>query len=141
MTRPSRVETFLRVALIMSQRATCLRGQVGAVIVHDKRIVSTGYNGSPVGQPHCEQETCNDKGVCKNSIHAEANAIAFAARYGIPTNDCKIYSTHSPCRDCAELIIQAGIKEVHYIHGYSSDSGLELLVNSGIITRRHAVSL
>ena len=131
--RISREELFMEVAILFSKRATCVRGQVGAVLVRDNRIVSTGYNGTPSGMKHCSEEIgCDINKPCTNSIHAEANAIYYAARNGIKTEGCILYVTTQPCKKCSEAIIQAGIKEVWYMNEYHDNSGLLLLKNTGI---------
>ena len=139
--RITRDEWFMGVALLTSKRSTCLRSRVGAVIVRDKRIISTGYNGSPVGMPHCTPNTCNSARRCLNTIHAEANAIAFAAKGGIPLEGTKLYCTLSPCKTCSEMIIQSGIKEVIYMHEYGNDFGLELLRQAKIIVRQYVTNI
>lgn len=133
--RPSRDEIYMDIAQTMAMRSTCLRGQVGCAIVLDNRFVSCGYNGAPPGQPHCTPETCRmgaDKSGCARSIHAEANAIAFAARQGISTRGGTMYCTHSPCYDCAKLLGSAGIVKVKYHKLYRLTAGLELLRDMGI---------
>ena len=127
MTRITRTELFMRMAILFSQRSTCNRGKVGVVAVKDKRIIATGYNGSPEGLPHCNSETCNENKPCENTIHAEANLIAFAARMGISLKDSTLYCTHAPCKKCAQLILQAGIDLVVYLNEYRNTEGLDLL--------------
>ena len=123
--RPSRDQINLRVAKVIAERSTCLRAQVGAVITVDNRIVSTGYNGATPGQDHCTDEDCNSESHCSNSVHAEANAIAYAAKKGVAIEGGILYCTHSPCIKCTELIIQAGIKKVVYNKPYrATDFGL-----------------
>lgn len=118
LARPSRDLTFALIAKVISLRGTCLRAKVGAVIVKDKRIVSVGYNGALPGEDHCTSELCNADSPCLNTIHAEANAIYYAAKSGISIEGAKIYCTHSPCRKCSEAIIQSGVKEVIYLKEY-----------------------
>jgi len=118
LTRPNRDLTFAMIAKVISLRGTCLRAKVGAVIVKDKRIVSVGYNGALPEMPHCYSDTCTPDEPCLNTIHAEANAIYYAAKSGISIDGAIIYCTHSPCKKCSEAIIQAGIKEVIYIKKY-----------------------
>lgn len=129
--RPSREEVYLAVAEVISLRGTCNRGQVGAVITQNNRIVSTGYNG-PVGQAHCEGIGCDIEKKCEHSIHAEANAIAHAARYGISLEDATIYCTTQPCLKCSELIVQSGIRVVYYSKMYTDDLGSNLLIKNGV---------
>ena len=127
MARITRVELFMQVAYLFSKRSTCLRGQVGAVAVIDKRIIATGYNGAPEGFPHCTSETCNAEKPCENTIHAEANLIAFAARAGIKLEGATLYCTHAPCKKCAQLILQSGISSLYFSQAYHDDSGLKVL--------------
>ena len=140
MNRLTRNDVNMNLALVVAQRGTCLRAKVGAVAVLDGRVVATGYNGSPKGQPHCTSDSCTPHNHCPNSIHAEANLIAYSARKGVKLEGSTIYITHSPCRKCSELIIQAGIKEVYYLQPYSG-TDWELLLTSGIeLTRLHEKS-
>lgn len=134
-TRPSRESTFHHIALIVSERSTCKRANVGAILVKDKRIISTGYNGAPPRQPHCTHVGCErdgDRGGCSRTIHAEANAIAWAARAGVLTEGAEMYCTHSPCYECAKLLISAGIRTLHFNEYYRDDRGIQLLKNSGV---------
>ena len=119
-------------ALLWATRSTCKRLQVGAVLAKGGRTISTGYNGAPSGLPHCNDENCKSQPQCKRTVHAEMNAILFAARYGISTEGAELYTTHSPCIDCAKAIINAGIKKVYYIEEYRNREGLELLEQAGI---------
>lgn len=108
-------------AHLVARRATCPRLHVGAVIVKDGRVLSMGYNGSPPGQPHCYEVGCdirNPHQGCQRSIHAEANAIAWAARAGIAIDGATMYCTHSPCLACCRLIEGAGIAALAYTHWY-----------------------
>jgi dCMP deaminase len=131
MTMPLDHNSFLEVARVVSNASTCTRGNAGAVIVQDRRIVSTGYNGAPPGMPHCTDVGCDlpGEGVygCQRAIHAELNAIAWAARHGVATDGGIMYATHGPCLKCAQAILAAGIVEVHYIHPYRLTEGVELL--------------
>ena len=125
MSRPNWHRYFLDIAKAVSTRATCNRAHVGAVIVKDKTILSTGYNGSPSGCPHCDDDghmmrTIGDKQSCVATVHAEANAIAQAAKKGIATEMSTIYCTHNPCFECTKLLINAGIREIIYENYYES---------------------
>src|SRR5690606_10677028 len=129
---------FMLMADIVSRRSTCLRKQVGAVIAKDHRVVSMGYNGAPSRMPHCLEVGClsfvgdeKDPG-CQRAVHAEANAIAFAARQGIAVEGATLYVTLAPCLNCAKLIINAGIKRVVYGEPYRENKGIELLDMAGI---------
>jgi len=121
-TRPSWDEYFIELVDKVAERATCDRGKSGCVIVKDKRILCTGYVGSPPGFPHCDEvghllkKVINEDGSvsqhCVRTIHAEQNAIAQAARYGIPLEGTTLYCTMEPCRVCAMLIISVGVQKV-----------------------------
>jgi dCMP deaminase len=121
-TRPSWDEYFLKLVDEVAQRATCDRGKSGCIIVKDKRILCSGYVGSPPGFPHCDEaghllkKVIDDDGTirqhCMRTIHAEQNAICQAARFGISLNDAVLYCTMEPCRVCALLIISVGIRRV-----------------------------
>lgn len=121
--RPSFDEFIFSVATSSASRGTCTRKKVGSVLVRGRSIVSTGYNESLPGLPHC---TDKDVGCfivnnhCVRTIHAERNAIYQAARYGHPLEGCSLYSTVSPCRDCFNAIVSVGIKEIFYIEDYNS---------------------
>lgn len=132
MKRISRDFALLSTALIMAKRSTCLRKQVGAVIGVDGRILSTGYAGAPSGFEHCSEKICDMSKPCLRTVHAEANAIAFAARYGIPTKGATLYTSVSPCSDCSKLIINAGIREVIYFEQYRLTDGLDMLRDAGL---------
>ena len=134
--RISRDDMLMQIAIITSHRSTCNRLQVGAVVAQDGRIVSMGYAGAPAGQPHCSPETCNTSVPCTRTVHAEAGAIAYAARAGISLDNGSLYCTHCPCLDCAKLIINTGIKRVLYDKAYRKTEGLELLQSVGIIVER-----
>lgn len=132
MTRPTRIETLLHVAALYAERSTCNRLHVGAVIARSGRILATGYNGPPSGMDHCEHEEW--EGPCMLAVHAESNAIAFAARHGVTTDLCELYVTHSPCHNCAKLIINAGIKAVYYSTEFRDLHGIDLLEMAGVET-------
>lgn len=121
--RPTWNEYFMMLAKLTATRSTCLAFPVGAVIVKDKQVLATGYNGSPSGSVHCTAQgfcypgltSCDaSKILPSRAVHAEANAIAFAAKHGIGTEGGSIYVTLEPCISCLKLIISAGIKEVFY---------------------------
>lgn len=123
-------EYFMNLAITVSERGTCDRAYVGCVIVNeDNRIVTTGYNGSIKGNPHCDDigHTMRD-GHCIATIHAEMNALLYCAKEGISVNGCKAYVTHFPCLNCTKSLIQAGIKEIYYKEAYRVDEyAIELL--------------
>ena len=126
--RPTWNEYFMNIALEVAKRSTCERAQVGAVIVRDKRILTTGYNGSPRGLPHCSEVGClMDNGHCVRTLHAEQNAIIQAALHGVITEGAIIYVTHQPCFICAKTIINAGISEIVYDKEYRDDRSIDFL--------------
>lgn len=129
-------EYMMLVARAVATRATCDRKHVGAVIVRNNHIIKTGYNGSLPGQPHCDEVGhMMEDGHCVRTIHAEANAIIQAARYGNATDGATIYTTASPCWPCFQKIVSAGIKKIVFgelyrdarIHDFAKSSGIELV--------------
>jgi len=131
--RPSWNEYFMAIAHEVAKRSTCERAQVGAVIVKDKRILTTGYNGSPRGLPHCTEVGClMDNGHCVRTLHAEQNAIIVAALHGVITAGATIYVTHQPCFNCAKSIINSGIREIVYDKEYQDDRSLDFLQQAGV---------
>ncbi len=127
---------FMRIAKQVATRATCDRKHVGAVIVKDKNILATGYNGSISGMPHCDEAGhMMENDHCVATIHAEANAILQAAKHGIAIDGADIYVTASPCWNCFQLIANTGIRRIFYgefyrdhrIHDVAQQVGLELI--------------
>lgn len=140
MTRVNRDTMFMEIAKIVAERSTCPRKHVGAVIVVKNRIVSVGYNGAPPGMLHCDDIGCKFKGDssgCVRSIHAEMNAVAFAARQGTPTDDATMYSTCATCANCAVLLVSSGIKRFIFEEEYRIKDGQELLEAAGIEVLKH----
>lgn len=110
---------FMNIAEQVSTRSTCDRKHVGAVIVRDKTILSTGYNGSIRGAPHCDDVGHDmENGHCVRTVHAEANAVAQAAKHGISIDNAEIYVTASPCLSCFKLLANSGIKVIYYKEFY-----------------------
>jgi len=131
--RPTWDEYFLSIAHEVAKRSTCERAKVGAVIVREKRILTTGYNGSPRGLAHCTEVGClMDNGHCIRTLHAEQNAIIQAALHGVITEGATIYVTHQPCFNCAKTIINAGISVIVYDKEYQDDRSLEFLEQAGV---------
>jgi len=131
--RPSWDEYFMRIAREVATRATCLRRHVGAVIVRDRRILSTGYNGSPPGQEHCTEVGClMEDGRCIRTLHAEQNALMQAALHGVSTAGATVYSTCRPCHVCARMIVAAGITRVVFSGDPPTGWGLEVLEKAGV---------
>ena len=128
-------EYFMNLAKMVASRGTCDRAYVGCVLVNsDNRIVSTGYNGSVSGNPHCDEvgHTMRD-GHCIATIHAEMNALLYCAKEGIKVSGCKCYVTHFPCLNCTKALIQAGISEIYYEEGYKIDDyAIELLKRNNV---------
>jgi dCMP deaminase len=133
MARPDWDTYFMEITLDVSKRSTCLRAQVGAIIVKDKRILTTGYNGAPKGLPHCLDEGCEIVGGhCVRSLHAEQNAILQAALYGVPLEGATVYTTHQPCVNCAKMIINAGLKRVVYAGLYPDELAMQYMHRAGL---------
>lgn len=133
--RPSLDSVLMHSAHLWAMRSTCNRLNTGAVIANDGRILSTGYNGVPSGLPHCEHDnphSTSENDACTMAVHAEANAIAFAARKGIAIQGATMYATHQPCASCAQIIINSGIYTVWYDEPYRRIEGLNLLTAAGV---------
>lgn len=131
MSRPTRHDTAMEWALTTAKRSTCNRLNVGAVIAQDGRPLAAGYNGPPKGRPHCKHKPTNSD-PCIYAIHAERNAIIWAARKGVAIEGASLYVTHMPCLTCASDIIQAGISSVWYASPYRDRSGVDLLIDAGV---------
>lgn len=140
--RPSWDEYFMQMAQLTAQRSTCLRRKVGAVIVKEKHIIATGYNGAPRGLAHCAElggclreklkiPSGQRHELCR-ALHAEQNAIIQAATLGQSIEDGTIYITHQPCVICAKMIINAGLKRIVVKEGYPDDLSVELLDEAGL---------
>ncbi|MFH1262228.1 MAG: cytidine/deoxycytidylate deaminase family protein [Pseudomonadota bacterium] len=124
---------FMKIAEQVATRSTCDRRYVGAVIVRDKMILSTGYNGSVRGMPHCsEMGHMMENGHCVATIHAEANAIIQAARNGVNIHGGTIYATASPCWSCFKMIVNAGIKKIFYGEFYRDERIFEVAKKLGV---------
>ena len=132
---------------LVAKRATCLRRQVGAVLVMDKRLLATGYNGAPSGLVHCLEVGClreknqipsGERHELCRGLHAEQNAIIQAAFHGIRIQGATLYCTNLPCAICTKMIINAGIKEIIYESGYADDLSREMLLEARIPVRQAA---
>ncbi len=144
MERPDWDEYFMKMAELASERATCLRRQVGAVLVKDRQILATGYNGAPRDVKHCEQTGClrqqmnvpsgERHEICRG-VHAEQNLVAQAAFHGGETEGARVYCTNKPCVICAKLLINAGVKTILYKEGYADEFTDELLDEAGVSCR------
>ena len=119
---------------VVAENSYCKRKQVGAIIARESRIISTGYNGTVAGLDN----TCEDSGGNTKStvVHAEANAILFAAKHGVPLLGATLYVSTAPCVECAKMIRQSGISGVYYLEEYRDTTGLDLLTVSGVKARR-----
>ncbi|MCX5714540.1 MAG: cytidine/deoxycytidylate deaminase family protein [Candidatus Omnitrophica bacterium] len=143
--RPSWDEYFLEVAVLVSKRATCIRRRVGAVLVRDKKILATGYNGAPSGLEHCSSDFCireklhipsgQRHELCRG-LHAEQNVILQAALHGVSTKDSVLYITNQPCSICAKMVINAGIKEIVVGDGYPDEMAVDFLREAKVKIRK-----
>ena len=144
--RPEWDDYFMDIVDIVKNRSTCLRRQVGAIIVKDHRILSTGYNGAPSGCRHCAEIGCLRESMkipsgerhelCRAS-HAEQNAIVQAAKYGVSIDEGTIYVTAQPCVICSKLIINAGIRRVVYSGDYPDHLSIQLLTEAGVVFEQY----
>ena len=141
MGRPSWQEYFTDITRLVASRSTCCRRKVGAILVKNKRILATGYNGAPTGVPHCLDVGClrEELGVpsgerhelCRG-LHAEQNAILQAAHHGVSIDEADIYCTNLPCIICTKMIINAGIRRVYYLDGYADPYSAEMLRTAAV---------
>jgi len=143
-SRPSWDEYFMKVALLVCERSTCLRRRVGAVLVKDRQILATGYNGAPKGIVHCDTTGClrqelqipsgQRHEICRG-LHAEQNVILQAAQHGVSTKMSSLYITNTPCSICAKMVINAGIAEVVVLGHYPDKMAVDFLKEAGINLR------
>lgn len=141
MNRISWDQYFMEITQLVAKRSTCLRRKVGAIIVREKHILATGYNGAPSGLQHCIDIGCfrEKEGIpsgerhelCRG-LHAEQNAIIQAANHGASLKDATIYTTTHPCIICTKMIINAGIRKVVYLEGYGDDLARAMLKEASI---------
>lgn len=148
LTRKSKDVYFSEIADLVSSRSTCLRNQVGAVLVKESQILTTGYNGAPKGLPHCDEEGCmreklgvkpGERHELCRGLHAEQNSIIQAAYHGVSVRGAKMYCTTFPCSICTKMMINAGITEVVYIDQYDDELSAQLLKESGIKVRQFKI--
>ena len=139
--RPDWEHYFMELAQVVAGRSTCLRRQVGAVIVKEKQILSTGYNGSPAGLKHCVEIGClreqlhipsGERHELCRAVHAEQNALIQAAKHGVAIEGADIYTTVQPCILCTKLLINAGIKRVLYLRSYPDGLALSIAGEAGM---------
>lgn len=140
-TRISRSDLAMEIARLFAKRGTCGRKQVGCVLMNEGRVIASGYNGTLPGDSHCSlidpksDKECDPLISCDRAVHAEANMISYCAKHGIKTMDSTLFVTTLPCKKCAELIIQAGIKEIFYDDGYNKNSDYtvkEIFMKAGV---------
>lgn len=138
----------MTIAEMVAKRSTCLRRHVGAILVKDKRILATGYNGAPAGLKHCEEVGCirqnssipsGERHELCRGLHAEQNAIIQAAYHGISIAGSTLYCTNKPCVICSKMLINAGIVKVFYEKGYDDPLADQMITESGIETVRFAL--
>ncbi len=143
-SRPSYDEYFMEMAHVVSKRSTCLRRKVGAILVKDKHILSTGYNGAPKGLKHCSEVGClrenlnvpsGEKHELCRGLHAEQNAIIQAAVFGVSIKDSVLYCTNTPCVVCVKMLINAGVIEIVYSGDYPDELAKKMLNESNIKIR------
>lgn len=143
--RPDWDSYFMEIATIVAKRSTCLRRHVGALIIKDKRILATGYNGAPAGLAHCTDSGCirekmniasGERHELCRGLHGEQNAIIQAAYHGVSISGGHLYSTHLPCSICMKMVINAGIAKVFYMDGYPDDLAQELIRESAILIEK-----
>ena len=139
--RPTLDEYFMEIAKVVAKRSTCLRNNVGAVIVRDKRILSTGYNGAPRDMEHCLEIGCirDQQNIASGTrhelcraVHAEQNAIIQSALHGVSVEGATLYCTHQPCILCAKMIINSKIKRVVYSNNYPDDEAINFFKKAGV---------
>ncbi len=144
MKRPSYDEYFMEMAHVVSKRSTCLRRHVGAILVKDKHILSTGYNGAPKGLKHCSEVGCirenmnipsGERHELCRGLHAEQNAIIQAAVFGTSIKGSTLYCTNTPCVVCVKMLINAGVEEIVYSGDYPDDLAKKMLAESKIKIR------
>ena len=146
MDRPDNDTYFMMMAELVSTRSTCLRRKVGAVVVKEKRVLTTGYNGAPKGLRHCEEvgcvrqnqniETGTRHELCRG-VHAEQNAVVQAAYFGISIKGASIYTTCFPCVMCTKILLNAGISEIIYKNDYIDPLSKEILNETDVIVRKY----
>jgi len=145
MNRPTWDEYFMDIARLVASRSTCLRRQVGAVMVKDKNILATGYNGTPSGIRHCSEVGClrqqmnvpsGERHELCRGLHAEQNAIIQAAKHGVNIDGAVLFCTHSPCIICAKMLINSGVKRIVCSDGYPDPLASSMLDEAGVIVDR-----
>jgi dCMP deaminase len=146
MERPDNDTYFMRMAELVASRSTCLRRKVGAVVVKEKRVLTTGYNGAPRGLRHCEEVGCvrlmnnvesgTRHELCRG-VHAEQNAVIQAAYFGVSIKDASIYTTNFPCVLCTKILLNAGISEIIYRDEYEDELSKSILQETDVLIRQY----
>ncbi|HNR89365.1 MAG TPA: cytidine/deoxycytidylate deaminase family protein [Spirochaetota bacterium] len=145
--RPSWEDYFMKIADDVATRTTCVRRGVGAVVVKDKRILTTGYNGPPAGISHCTHKTCvrerlkvpsGERHELCRGLHAEQNAIIQAALHGVSINGATIYVTHQPCSICTKMLINSGIRTIVFREAYADALAAEMIDEAGVELIRYS---
>jgi len=148
--RPTWDQYFMEITRLIARRATCLRRQVGALLVKDKRILATGYNGAPMNLPHCSETGClrvqkevpsGERHELCRGLHAEQNAIIQAAYHGISIKGSTLYCTNQPCIICTKMLINSGIVRILFQDGYADTLSLGMLEEAGITIERYEGNL
>ncbi len=143
--RPSYDEYFMNMAHVVASRSTCLRRKVGAILVKDKHILSTGYNGAPKGLKHCEDVGClrqqlhvksGERHELCRGLHAEQNAVIQAAVFGVSIKGSTLYCTNTPCVVCVKMLINAGVEKIIYAGEYPDDLAKKMLQESFLKIKR-----
>jgi len=134
-------EYFMKIAHVVAERSTCLRRKVGAVLVLDRQILATGYNGAPMGLPHCSETGClreklgvpsGERHELCRGLHAEMNAFLQAARHGIRIDGAALYVTNHPCTVCSKMAINAGVKKIVIASAYPDDLASKMLAEAKV---------
>lgn len=145
MQRPGWDEYFMEITHLVAKRSTCRRRRVGAVLVKDKNILATGYNGAPSGTSHCLDIGClreqlkipsGERHELCRGLHAEQNAIIQAAKHGSNIDGATLYCTTMPCIICSKMIINAGIRRIIYEEGYSDELAMAMIDETGIVVEK-----
>lgn len=148
--RPSWDDYFIQITGLVAKRSTCLRRKVGAILVKEKRILCTGYNGPPRGAPHCSEVGClreklsvpsgERQEICRG-LHAEQNAIIQAALHGVSIRGSILYCTHQPCITCSKMIVNAGIRKIIFQGDYPDKLAQEVLSQAGIELKKYNIDV
>ncbi|MDD2485531.1 MAG: cytidine/deoxycytidylate deaminase family protein [bacterium] len=139
--RPDWDRYFMEIAGVVARRATCIRRRVGAILVKDRRILTTGYNGAPSGLRHCREAGClrerlgvpsGERAELCRGLHAEQNAIIQAALHGVPIEGSALYCTNQPCTMCAKMLVNAGVRRIVFTGSYPDELAMDILGEAGV---------